>query len=419
MNYESLIAAQQSVLAGLVLRLDRLETYLRDDPSNASLLVEAFETALKARQWDRAQFHMKHALALDPDSLAWSLREADFWLAQRRHDEALDVLNRLEALTSPPAGLADAVLHDVALIDFQSKNYAQCVSRLESRMQSNGPHAASMAEGDTAQGGARPLAKLWLRALHHAGDLDRAVQWVLHQSPEQRLHPDVGGVASLIALDAQRFDLASEWSNAALVHARADERPIEALVTQASLALAKHDAVKARELALAALQINPGDGRSWSVYAFAELLAGDAGLASQHFELALKAMPDHIGTWHGLGWSQVVQRQLASARSSFEAALALDRNFAESHGGLAVVLALENNAQAAGEHVERALRLEPGNLTGRFAQAIVRGEVSSPQAFERLAHRLLGDQAAPLGEGSIWDGVMQTIVGRDKTVRAG
>jgi Flp pilus assembly protein TadD len=118
-------------------------------------------------------------------------------------------------------------------------------------------------------------------------------------------------------------------------------------------------------------------------------------------------LPDHIGTWHGLGWSQLIQRQMSSARNSFEMALALDRNFAESHGGLAVVLALENNAQGARESAERALRLDPANLSGRFAQAILQGEVSNPQAFESLARRLLSGQAAPAGEGNIWDGVLQ------------
>ncbi|WP_156370574.1 MULTISPECIES: tetratricopeptide repeat protein [unclassified Acidovorax] len=407
MNYESIIAAQKSASVEVVRRLDRLEAYLRDDPGNASLLAEAFETALIARQWDRAQFHMQHALALNPGSLAWSLREADFWLAQGKSDEALNVLHKLESLASPPPGLADAVLHNLALLDFQSNQYVQCIARLQSRM-----------DTDAAPGFSLPLTKLWLRALHQSGELDRAVQWVLHLSPEHRLDPDVSGIASLIALDSQRFDLAGEWSEAALVHVGQSKRPMEALIAQASLALARRDAARARELSLAALQMNPADGRSWSTCAFAELLAGEAALASQHFQTAIQTMPEHIGTWHGLGWSRLIQHQLESARSAFEAALALDRNFSESHGGLAVVLALENNLRGATEHAERALRLDPANLSGRFAQAILRGEISNPQAFEQLAQRLLSDQAAPLGGGSIWSGALQSAMARSVNARA-
>lgn len=210
----------------------------------------------------------------------------------------------------------------------------------------------------------------------------------------------MGGIASLIALDAQRFDLASEWSIAVLSRLEAAEQPMEALVAQASLALAKNDAARARELALAALRSNLNDGRSWSTYAFAELLASEAALAVEHFEIALKVMPDHIGTWHGLGWSQLVQRRLPSARSAFETDLAFDRNFAESHGGLAVVLALENDAHMADEHARRALRLDPGSLSGRFAQAILQGEISDSDAFEELVRRLLSGQAAPSLERS-------------------
>jgi len=117
-----------------------------------------------------------------------------------------------------------------------------------------------------------------------------------------------------------------------------------------------------------------------------------------------------------MGWSQLVQRKMDSARSSFESALALDRNFAESHGGLAVVLALENDVQGAREHVERALRLDPGNLSGRFAQAILKGEINNPDAFQELVHRLLSHQARPLGGGSMWDSVMQSMNVRDGVV---
>ena len=407
MNYEFLVARQRTAVAEIAERLDRLETYLRDDPSNMSLLVEAFETALRCRQWDRAQFHLRHALALDSASLAWQLREADLWLAQEKHEESNDILQRLGAISPLPAGLADALLHDLALIDFQSKNFTKCVARLEARMR----FVAQTENGvpDVVETTfPLPLGKLWLRALHHAGEVESAVQWAQHLSQIQRLDPSLAGIASLAALDNQGFSLAREWSAAALSNTQPGERPVEAYVTQASLALAARDAVKARDLASAALQLNPDDGRSWSTYAFADLLAGEPALACSHFERALRTMPGHIGTWHGLGWSQVVQQQLTSAKTSFETALSLDRNFAESHGSLAVVHALEGDAESASFHIERALRLDPGSVTGRFAQSILRGEASNPQAFKRLAQHLLGDQAAPIGGGSVWDGIWKS-----------
>ncbi|HSW18711.1 MAG TPA: tetratricopeptide repeat protein, partial [Ramlibacter sp.] len=107
--------------------------------------------------------------------------------------------------------------------------------------------------------------------------------------------------------------------------------------------------------------------------------------------------PSHIGTWHGLGWTQLLLQDLDGARASFETALELDRNFAENHGGLAVILALQKQAQAAREHIELAQRLDRANLSSRYAQALLSGEAQDTQAIQRLAQRLLGGRKAPLG----------------------
>jgi Flp pilus assembly protein TadD len=112
---------------------------------------------------------------------------------------------------------------------------------------------------------------------------------------------------------------------------------------------------------------------------------------------ALTFIPAHIGTWHGQGWAQVLRRDLAAARRSFQAALELDRNFAESHGALAVVLALEQQEQAARKHIELAKRLDVEGLSARYAEAVLTGEAQDTQAVQRLAQRLLGGRKAPLG----------------------
>lgn len=76
-------------------RLDRLDGYLRSDPRNNTMLIDAFETALSCQEWERAEFHLRHAQSLQTDGLAWQLREGDFWLAQERYDDAQSVLEAL------------------------------------------------------------------------------------------------------------------------------------------------------------------------------------------------------------------------------------------------------------------------------------------------------------------------------------
>jgi len=149
--------------------------------------------------------------------------------------------------------------------------------------------------------------------------------------------------------------------------------------------LARQDAAQGR----AALQISPRDGRAWSAPAMADLLGGDLPTALAYFDNALATMPGHIGTWHGKAWAQLLSSDLPGAQRSFTSALDLDRNFAESHGGLAVALALQGRTEEALQHIERALRLDAFNLSGRHAQAIFGGEIRDLESFQVPAKRLL------------------------------
>lgn len=362
-------------------RLGRLEGYLREDPSNAGLLVECFEAALECAEWERAAFHLRHAQALQPDNLAWALREGDLWLAQGHRERAAKVLGRLQALSGTPLEFTDAVLHNLAWIAFQAGQYQACADQLANRMQ------------DMRNAVPAALACLWLRTLHHAGQVEQAVAWAAVADEQGWLPAAAAGIASLAALDADQLQLAGQWAARALQQSTpADPPPIEAQVTQSSLALARQDAVQARAHARSALQISPRDGRAWSAHALADLLAGNLPTALAHFDNALATMPDHIGTWHGKAWAQLLSSDPLGAQRSFSIALDLNRNFAESHGGLAVALALQGQRHDAQQHIELALRLDASNLSGRYAQAVLSGEIHDLESFHALARRLLRGQ---------------------------
>lgn len=376
-------------------RLDRLDGFLRDDPSNNALLIDAFETALSCGEWERASLYLKQGRTLHAEPLAWRLREGDFWLAQQRYDEALEVLETLTNTPQPPAGFAEVLLHNLAFIELRHGRYADCIARLAPVLEAS--NAAVGAESERPLIATRALQQLWLRALHRDGEISRAMAWTLQAEQQRRLDAQAAGIASLIAVDASDFAAAQRWSAASLGDGAQAASPVEGLVTQASLALAARDAARATYFADAALQRQPGDGRAWSTRGFASLLANDLPAAHSAFLQALSAMAQHIGTWHGMGWTQILQGDLAGAYTSFDTALALDRNFAESHGGLAVVLAMQSLHKEAKEQAELALRLDKSNLSGRYAQALLSGEVKDTQDLKRLARRLLGGRAGPLG----------------------
>ena len=98
-----------------------------------------------------------------------------------------------------------------------------------------------------------------------------------------------------------------------------------------------------------------------------------------------------------LAWALLLQDKLDEARQAFEAALALDRNFGESHGGLAVALAMQGLQAEAEQSIERALRLDREGMSAQYARAVLRGEARDPRAIRQLATRLLGGMTTALG----------------------
>lgn len=82
-------------------------------------------------------------------------------------------------------------------------------------------------------------------------------------------------------------------------------------------------------------------------------------------------MPGHVGSPQAVGWCRVLQQDLPAARAHFEHALAMDRNFAESHGALAVVDALQAHPADARRGIARALRLDRGCVSAVLAQKLL------------------------------------------------
>ena len=70
-------------------RLDRYDAYLRQDPGNAPLAMQAFELALDLGYLERAQAYLDQARAVEGDAAYLSHRQAALLAAQGRWPEAL------------------------------------------------------------------------------------------------------------------------------------------------------------------------------------------------------------------------------------------------------------------------------------------------------------------------------------------
>ena len=63
--------------------------------------------------------------------------------------------------------------------------------------------------------------------------------------------------------------------------------------------------------------------------------------------------------------------EIDEAETSYQRAYDLDRNFADSHGGLALVHALRGRTDDAEAAIRRALRLNPQCPTALYAQTLL------------------------------------------------
>ena len=353
-------------------RVARLESYLSSDPDNNVLLVDAFETALQAALFSKAEQFLADAQSRQTDTTAWQFRASNLYLAQGRLQDAQAVLISLEELQGPHP----AIIHNLAFICFQKNDFAGALELLGNVLDNVGHTVQDISQ----------LQVLWLRCMHRLLRLEEALEYALQQQKVNRLSDQAAGIASLVAVDLGNMELAATWARQALA---SNPEQVEALVANATVALSQKNTDLSRQCLLRALTKNATDGRVLSLLGFTEMYDMKIDQALPYLQDAVVYMPKHIGTHLGLGWLYFIQKNLDAASAEFDAALALDRNFSESHGAIAVIAAMQNQVEKAEQHIELALRLDKTNFSAPYAQAILSGEANDAEAIKRLAQRLM------------------------------
>jgi predicted Zn-dependent protease len=358
------------------IQLQRTQAYLQADPDNPSLLSAAIDQALAAGLPETAASLIDASLQRDPANALMRARMGDVLLAQRRWSEAAAWFDELLS-EDPDAALA----------------FGAAYARL-----SLGRHRDALAlllpYADQA-GLHQRVATLLVRLLHGSGDASRALEVALRHLDTAAGDTALIALASLAAFDSNQLAQARSLADAALT---GPERPAEALVTAASLALGQMDVDAAERLINEVLRERPEEGRAWSALGVAALMRRDFPTARANLETALRYIPDHIGTRLCLGWSRLFSDDRAGAAEEFAAALALDRNVGESHGAMAVALALAGRHEESKHSVDRALGLDPSSLSARYAEMVLNGQTEDPQRFLRLAQRLLRSRENDFGQ---------------------
>lgn len=147
------------------------------------------------------------------------------------------------------------------------------------------------------------------------------------------------------------------------------------------------------------MKAHPDCGRAWSGLALLEFNELEFVQAEEHLITAVQFMPDHIGTWHLLAWVYILRNDSISARAALDKSYALDRNFGETHGGLAIVDVMDGLDDQARLGMRRALKLNPNGLSAHYAEMLLLQKSGNPAEATQLVNQVL-ERAAPNGHES-------------------
>lgn len=365
----------QMNIADTALQLQKIEAYLSSDPSNLELLSTAIEMNLAAGKFDQARKHAEAAIKLYPTDIFFRNQLGNVLIAQ---DALVDAERIFSGLNLEVSDIN--VVNNLAWVYFKQKKFEAACALLM-------PYVDTPAMTTNA-------VILLVRCLHHDKMIKDAIEVVKKYTQICADNFEFLSVASLLYFDNEQMAEAKKFSEAALL---GNVNSIEALVTSGSIELGMGNIGAARTRFEAALNLNKVDGRSWSGLGMTSLLAQDFLSANEQLQRATQYMPTHIGTWHTLAWCKIVCQDLDGAGFCFQQALELDRNFGETHGGIAVVAAMQGKQYSAEESIKRALKLDPTGLSAKYAQMVLSGDVKNLEKFKEMSMKILATREGPNG----------------------
>lgn len=342
-------------------KLKRLIAFLGQDPTNTGLLADAITEAFDIDALETASQLLQRYGELAP--LPPELANIRGIIALREQHYA-DAANAFQQVVTASGGDA-AVRFNLAWSKAMMQDYAGAAELLDDSVTAVSPRGPA----------------LKIQMLHHLGLLDDALscgQGLAECYPD---NSELMGALAVVALDLEDVDLAKFYAS------RAGNNQ-DGLSTLGTLLLNEQKvdaALAAFERAIDASANNP---RAWVGKGLGLLSKSDNAAAAECLDRGAALFKDHIGSWIAAGWAYFAKGDYATSRARFETALAIDDNFAESHGALAVLDILENHLEDAKRRTDIALRLDRVCFSGALAKSLLlesRGQTGLAQKIRERA----------------------------------
>jgi tetratricopeptide (TPR) repeat protein len=356
-------------------RLVRLLGLLEFDPGNLLLRLDAIREAFSNSAWDAARRLLDAGLEAHRGDVRLHELSGFLFLQAQRYSDAEEALRRALAvgLRSPH------LIYYLAMALLMQGRYHDALSQVSAL---------------SATGYELPGLVLRARCLYHlrrAAEAIAALQTHLHVMPDDA---EANGLLALLLYEQGHVDEARAHLNAALER---QPQQVEALLALACLRSDANEVDAARASFEAIVGVESRCGRAWLGLALLNLREARIEQARRHAQEAAMHLPEHVGTWHVLAWTNIMLGDVDGARAAFEKALTIDRNFAETHGGLAVIAALQDRRPDAELGARRALRLNPESLAAKLAEILLLRSAGRGEDAKLALDSLLSRQSAHEG----------------------
>ena len=327
----------------------RYERYLAADPENTLLLLTLGDLHHRAGHLQQALDCYERSRAIDPSNAVAQSRVAAVMISQHRFAEA-------EAMLAPLVeGQPDdaSLWHNLGLARYFQKRWRDALDAFE-RAQSLGLDVAEN------------FAYLTY-GYHHLGETEKALaladQW-MQRAPTTATR----GYVALLEMDAGNMEAAAQHAQAVLA-----ETPdnTDAGVVVGMWSIERQDMERARSEFERVTRAEPDNPRAWLGFALMATYLQQHDEALAAFERTLALMPANVGITVAHAWEKYAAKDISGAESTFREAIGIDRNFGEAHGGLAVMLVMQNRREEARREMELGRRLAPQGFGWVYAQSIL------------------------------------------------
>ncbi|MBV8975776.1 MAG: tetratricopeptide repeat protein [Alphaproteobacteria bacterium] len=352
-------------------RLKRLLGFLNGDPSNRALIGDAAEAAFDEQLFDLAAQLLEQYRALEPLPPTLANLSGLVALARQDYAAAAEVFERLRMQSPADAALKFNLAWSYAMM----QEWQKALDQLD----------------DDAVAASKRAPSLKVHVMHHLGQYDEALAagaQLAERFPEDGAL--MGSLATL-AMDADRADLARQYAQ------RGASSP-EGATALGYVSLGDHDAPRSLELFDRAIAEQPDNARAWVGKGLGLLAEGKAEAGSQAIDHGAELFKDHLGSWIASGWAHFARGDYAQARRSFERAEALDANFSECHGGLAVIDLIDGRKAEAQRRCEIALRLDRKSFGGALAKVLLLSDAGRPELARKVRDMAFSTPVGQHGE---------------------